>query len=87
MKKTEPNKENITFTDEYLDLVSDNASKIKISDHNKSTKVFEEINIISDGADRQEHVFFTPQEEESLSGKLGAIGEIVNITEQDFLSL
>lgn len=37
--------------------------------------------------ERQEHVFFTPQEEEYLSGKLGVIGEIVNITEQDFLSL
>lgn len=40
-----------------------------------------------DDTDRQEYVFFTPQEEEYLSGKLGAIGEIVNITEQDFLSL
>lgn len=40
-----------------------------------------------DDTDKQEHVFFTPQEEEYLSGKLGAIGEIINITEQDFLSL
>lgn len=59
MKKPEANKESVAFTDEYLDFVSQNASKIKISEKNKSSKVFEdetptsadgseEITIISD---------------------------------------
>lgn len=34
------NEEIITFTDEYLDFVYDNSSKINISKDNKSKKVF-----------------------------------------------